>query len=443
MQLVFITSKRQFLYKNINSLPKCLLDELVLGLRIIQSMPTIKHEQIWKGQPLKFYTHKYLDEYTKVYPQCKGVLQNVDKIDDDDFCFVADIDYIVMTGVITLSVIAIRFKELGEVPLAFQYQLNLDFQKDNPQYESFVYTDIGIDFYLGEKDYQKRVCRFCGKTYKDYIVGSKRRFNPTTSSHALSWYLGNQHTWCYDECFECNNQFGTSLENNFNEYFSILRVLYRYKDRNGSNYLDDFSGMNFSIKNRQLSYTLGPDPIYRNPTELYLPNGDVELRLINKHEIVRADIYRCLVKYLIDCIPLRLLPFFSKTIDWVNGKIRGEQLPRIFHNDQLAQVYSKPYLKVFIRKDNNIALPFCIGELRFFENLMIFAVPFCQPKDYCHESLDMALENYVSSHYPNIPLKDESFIEEEKTYPCQHLIVDSQSFQRLRNGGSICLPVLS
>lgn len=440
MQLLFITSSRQFLYKNLKNLPSEDKSLLRNELHIVESISIILHEQIWKGQPLKFMTHTILDIQIDKQPQYKGVLANVDEINDDDFCFVVDMDYLNMTEAISLCVMSIMLKD-GLVPPAPAYSFALDFQKKIDKYNSQIFTDIGYDYYIGEQDVTKRVCRFCGLTNSTPYNGNKHRFKQHPSAHAISWFLGNKNTWCFDECNHCNNKFGVTIEQDFNNYFSILRVLYRSKSRKNHD-LDDYEGLNFNIQNRRLSFFTGPDPIYGQLTEFPIDERHTEIILIDNKETVRANMYRCLVKYVINCLPLVQLPNFQRTIEWVNGDIKGERLPRVFHNDQLSEVYDKPWLKIFIRKDEDRSFPYCIGELKFYENVMFFAIPYCQTKDDDNESLDKAMENFIRTYRADIPLKDERFDEEKKTHSCQHLVIDNTSLGLLKRGKQVTLPAV-
>lgn len=416
-------------------------DEVFLRkeLHIVFSMPVVLHDQIWKGQPLKFKTHRALDAQIDRMPQYRGVLSNIDCVEDDDFCFAADMDYLNMTDAISLCVMAIELKN-GNVPLAQTYIFSLDFQKKIDKYNSQVFTDIGYDYFIGEQDAQKRICRFCGLTNLT-PYGNKQRFNQRPSAHALSWFLGNKHTWCCDECNSCNEKFGATIERDFNQYFSILRVLYRLKSRE-NNDLDDYEGLNFKIEKRKLSFFQGPDPIYGQPTEFPQEDGHTEIILIDKQKTIRANMYRCLVKYVINCLPFVQIPYFKRTIEWVNGDIKGERLPRIFHNDQLPVVYDKPWLKIFIRKDDDHSYPYCIGELRFYENIMFFAVPYCQTKDDDNDSLDKAMENFIRTYQTDILLKDETFDDESSTHSCQHIIIDNKSLYMLKHGWQVVLPAM-
>jgi hypothetical protein len=113
---------------------------------------------------------------------------------------------------------------------------------------------------------------------------------------------------------------------------------------------------------------------------------------------------------------------FSATIEWVRGKKHPghHHLPPVYRIETLSNV-QYPTLSVYIRKDNKKDLPYCIGELRFMENLYVFALPYCKGHDVVNAQMSQPLARFVAQRYPRYDFTIENFCDDEEKMITSHV----------------------
>ena len=184
------------------------------------------------------------------------------------------------------------------------------------QYRTFEFYGKGEKVYIGERDKEKRVCRFCGKRIPEVsFSGSK--------SHAISEFLGNKSLICLEECNTCNSKFGKTIEPAFSWMLSPMLSLLSIKGKNGYR---KTRGKHFVIE-------------HRKPSDVKLfylkfeSQGTVidGVRRFDASSIkyIPQDVYKCLCKYVISLIDSKFLPYFQETINWINSTTRYCKLPKI------------------------------------------------------------------------------------------------------------------
>ena len=235
------------------------------------------------------------------------------------------------------------------------------------QFDIYAYGVDGVKEIIGEPDKEKRICRFCRKPGKPYAH----------ISHAVPEAIGNKLLICAEECDECNEEL-KEVEDNFTHLMDFRRAMYGIsgKERTASP----------KIKGR--NYTIAPDaegsPILfiKQSTEPVnvLPDGRKTFKFNHSTPVVDQDIYRALVKMVIDLVPNERLPHFQKTIDWVkkiNPGVIPDALPSVYYGElPMGNMFKQPILYLFFRKGDDMTVPYCTAILFTTDVAYQFVVPY-------------------------------------------------------------------
>lgn len=218
---------------------------------------------------------------------------------------------------------------------------------------------------IGEPDKDKRICRFCGK--KNDEVSFKK------VAHAISEALGNKKIIGYEECDNCNDKFGAGIENDLILYLDLYRLFFGIKGKNG---VPKLKGKNYQIENNgtiEIKQYLETDEIDKN--------DDLNIKLKTNKKIISQNIYRTLSKYALSVVNKEHLPYFKKTIDWINGDTSIDNLPRIGILKTYELFSRHPTLVVYIRKNDNKKLPYAVAEFRFTFLVFVYIIPLSNKDD--------------------------------------------------------------
>ena len=95
-----------------------------------------------------------------------------------------------------------------------------------PHYSMHLFDGSSrITTYIGNRDGEKRVCRFCHQAVPDTLFKHK--------SHAISEALGYKSVICNEECDECNERFSRTIEPDVVNMNSFLLSLYGVSGKKG------------------------------------------------------------------------------------------------------------------------------------------------------------------------------------------------------------------
>ncbi|WP_026968203.1 HNH endonuclease [Algoriphagus terrigena] len=210
-----------------------------------------------------------------------------------------------------------------------------------------------------------RVCRFCG--------GQNGQFDATgglvsfrNKAHVIPESLGNKKLVSIDECDNCNSKFGRGIEQSLLEYFSVFRALNEIKGKGGKKKLVGKDFVFHPEKGFEIKY---PGNIDENTQSL-------NLKLKTNSSFIPQDVYRSLVKMIINVLDNPELASVQRTIDWVNGNFSAGLLPNIMIAQSHDFYVNDPMLVTYRRRINEHAFPHVVGEFRFTDISLCFVVPF-------------------------------------------------------------------
>lgn len=228
------------------------------------------------------------------------------------------------------------------------------------QYEIFAF-DESTRKKIGEPDKTKRICRFCGKGSEEETFRKV--------AHSISEALGNKKIITNDECDSCNEKFGSGIENDLILYLNLYRNVFGIKGKNG---VPKLKGKNIEIENNgtiEIKQVLTDE-------ELNDPNrDDLKVKMESFQTITIQNIYRSLSKYALGVIDAGKLESFKETINWINGEFEVTTLPKVAMLKSFELFSHHPKIVVYIRKNKDQNLPYCVAEFRFTFLSFVYIIP--------------------------------------------------------------------
>lgn len=261
-----------------------------------------------------------------------------------------------------------RMQHLGFRPVhnaAFHHYSMLD---NCFQYLSYGYD--GIEEWIGEEVIDKRVCRFCGKSYPEV--------NFDKVAHAVQDALGNKLLFCYEECDTCNHDLAP-IEDNFRKIMDFRRAMYHIP-RKGTTSSPKVVGKTFIVRPDRNGF---PELFIMEES---IPRGvnrakPFYMHLESKDSMSNEGMYMALCKMVIDMLPSSELIHFENTIKWItsNGMWAPDSLPSIWLSvlptDNI--VYPQPVLDIFLNNKGQMPnSPYCTGILWIYDIAYMFVMPF-------------------------------------------------------------------
>lgn len=277
------------------------------------------------------------------------------------------------------------------------------------KYETYSYGLLTEKIYIGEKDPNARICRFCEKT------GVNRFKN---ESHAIMESLGNKLLLCNEECDECNTLFEEKrgVENNLYRFLEINRTLSRVPGKNSRKHC--LEGWNFCIRpdeDKSMPVVFIKQEEIINDVYNGAPTGRV--LLFNKGEISFYGLFKALVKIAVDMIPPSKFSHFVNTGKWVHGDVGDLDFPHFLYGEH-DEFFEQPVLDLFFRTNHSPSFsPYCTAILYIFDAIFIYMIPFCDIDgnvNLSNESLHAHWDYFKKKQYLNIA-EWEEFDSNDKT----------------------------
>lgn len=332
----------------------------------------------------KEFLIEYFSELARHNPEFHGIVQSIKNEPENNFFMIFHLgngkplpqeqfDKIDLYVEAIHRVENIKKLELNELPIEEinkLYQIYINYYQEhlNPFEELYVYTSIKSNSKVttkisSQEGVEVKRCRFCFK-YSPEVTFKKK-------AHAISRGLGNISIFCLDECDECNEHFGTTVENDLMVFLSVQRMSVVNKAL-------EVPYENVKLKND------GSITIIENISETIVEHEDcAELTLEPKDKFIPKNLYKALCKVALSIISEQEdLDCLKDTIKWVRSTelTSHDSLMNIgiFH-----EVNAEHHVKIHIwtRKGGNEILPFKIIRLEIGQTSIVYALPFASNQD--------------------------------------------------------------
>lgn len=322
--------------------------------KIIRVTETIKAE-------LKQLRKEFLQD--KVYQEHKRLIsqlyERISSLKNDELFFIYRIVYSLPRHDMPYRICAeLQYVKQGKT----KEEADSWFKKE----ADLFYKEYEVGYYCkikqGEQKRDKRVCRFCGKRMPETTFNKDAHVVPESIG-------GSKEQLCYEECDNCNKEFGEGIEKNLCRWFDFRRSLYRIRKKSGG--VPKAYGQNYVIEDGQINI-------------LVEEIQDNKVKVLGAELVTLQGIYRALCKIAIDLIDSEHLNRLQTTIKWVRT---GN--PKSGHYPQIAQLLNMPYatspsVYIFTRRDGldkeNAPLHFCI--LHIFDLAFLYILPHVDGRVY-------------------------------------------------------------
>lgn len=213
--------------------------------------------------------------------------------------------------------------------------------------------------FIGEKDKNKRGCRFCGKSVPE--VSFKK------IAHAIPEGLGNKTLIDNEECDECNLRFGNGLDNELIDYFSFHRGIFNIKGKNGT-VKNKFN--NGYITKDENGIVLASQNIITDKSD-----KPETVEFLSEKKIIPQNIYKALARISIGTIKSFDSEVYKKLLFWINEvDFFYDALPKIALMCSPAMYTEQPNIINYTLKTEE-DLPFLVSELHLKFLVLVYIVP--------------------------------------------------------------------
>lgn len=338
-------------------------DMLLIFARVDENEKIVVESLQKNSSEIKEKIEIFTDKYKSKLPQLNGIPAYFRKLkENEQFFFLPNIKSDTIDNLKLYDYL--RATEKGKSFEEIHKQTTDLFGELLKKYQIKVYGDKRIS--IGEPIKSKRLCRFCNNERPNISFNNK--------AHAISEGLGNKTLILFDECDVCNSDFSKNVEQDLIQYLALFRTIFDVKGKGGSK---KFDGQNFNLKNEnKVILTFNGDG--ERPESFSMP---YKVKLQTRDPITLQNIYKSLCKYFLSVIDNEYLPAFKKTIDWINGKIQIENLPKIGEMISYHSFSMQPRIATYIRIIDDKSFPFAVGELYFTCILFVFIIPLSDRDD--------------------------------------------------------------
>lgn len=267
-------------------------------------------------------------------------------------------------------------------------------------YKRYCFSELAYGYgsekvYVGHNKYSERTCRFCGKKYPDV------RFKDD-NAHAIPDGLGNKLLFCHDECTSCNNRLNNAFEKDFVVYLDIRRAEAGIK---GKRKIPTVYGHNYKLDGAKKELSISKYAILGETDSTYL------IKLEGASEIEHINLYKALVKFVINLSEEDMLPNFATAIRWLNGEFIPPVIPDVWYCYNIpTDAVSQPRIRIYRRNDGLTykSGPYCLVELDIIDLTFVFIMPFA---DKGHFLTNDKVEPFIN-HF--ITIADKAIIGREQ-----------------------------
>ena len=238
--------------------------------------------------------------------------------------------------------------------------------------------------YVGHDKYSERTCRFCGKKSPDV------KFKDD-NAHAIPDGLGNKLLFCHDECTSCNNRLNNAFEKDFVVYLDIRRAEAGIK---GKKKIPTVYGHNYKLDGENKELSVSEYAILEETDSTY------SLKLEGAAEIEHINLYKSLVKFVINLAEEDMLPHFSKAVGWLNGDFIPPVVPDVWYCYHIpTDAVAQPRIRIY-RRNAGLSYksgPYCLVELDIIDLTFVFIMPFTDGGHYLtNDKVKPFIDRFIS-----------------------------------------------
>lgn len=247
-------------------------------------------------------------------------------------------------------------------------KVNFKWKRVNRNYFIKNYDLVWTNLFNNEQtiiiDDRNDTCRFCGKTKKEVKF--------TNKCHAVPEFLGNKIIITKNECDNCNHKYANLLEDELSKFTLPTRLMTRVYGKNG---IPKYKNNNSRMEFLNIFKIKATEEFLKIDEE----NKNIELKFkVQTFTPIKA--YKALVRIALNCLPKEYFDKF-KNIEWLENDedLNGATgLYTTIINEFFPIMPPSFNICLFIRKKENIKVPYCQMVLQFNNNFIQVIIPFLE-----------------------------------------------------------------
>ncbi len=227
------------------------------------------------------------------------------------------------------------------------------------EYAQAFYEDNYIQIF--ERDFativrQKRqkpeLCRFCKRSASQVTFKSR--------AHAIPNSIGNTAIFCVDECDDCNQLFGSTIENDFGNWSSLHRTIAQISGKTGPPKFKTKKGSRIETIDSVITVTSAKD---QEIIEIDETNNRVKVTV--ELPFAPVGVYKTFCKIALSLLPKNDLVAYADLCNWIRGSVEFPDPRCIISQTCLSGRLVNPgRATIFRKKDSASGLPKCPSHLR-------------------------------------------------------------------------------
>ena len=248
-----------------------------------------------------------------------------------------------------------------------------------------------------EQNFEKRVCRFCGRTYNEGAT-----FNHI--SHAISESLGNKHIFTNHECDECNQKF-SKLEQHIANFLSGMLYVYGIE---GKKTKKNPTGIRkIETPEYKLTEKDGTKVVNAKCQDLIKLVEELEQNRtfsfktsLKFDKFIPFNVYKSFCKFALSLFDDTDFSHFSKLTNWVNGEGILPFVPKVLMAP-FSMTNEHPKFAYFTQQTDSRA-PYSVGM--FFISYLVFLVEFPSDNIFDNSEVELhikPLQSLAGALFPN------------------------------------------
>lgn len=250
--------------------------------------------------------------------------------------------------------------------------------------------------FIGNKE--KRKCRFCGK--------EKGETTFKKVAHAIPELVGNKVLISFEECDECNEIFA-GLENELANYIFFERSTGGIRGKKGIPKYKNKKGLSVEFDKETENRLIVQDLI--DSGNMIEDETDNSFTLkAERPPFVPIAVYKCLVKMALSVMPLKYLPYFWVTFDWILEKEHLKQQGLVLKIFEQFIPGVKPFngVEMYLalkREESEENTPFCVFSICIGNKCYQVYLPFAGPDTIEEEGREMVYKLFPSKYALALP----------------------------------------
>lgn len=320
---------------------------------------------------IKTKFEEFFKKYKQSYPRLNALKKCLSSIKENEYICILP----TWIKVDTITIINI-LEEL--------HKLNgVEFEKTEEPFINLFSKHYNMDILgisqlkIGHKNKNDRICRWCKRSVDSNPPASFKKV-----AHAISEALGNKNLILLDECDDCNEKFGKTIEKSLITSLSFFNTFWGVVGKDGVPKIKSKDIVIENIGNNKSQIIVSKEEM------LKLKDGLPSSISYLYGKLIKQDIYKALCKFALSALTdEQLLGKFDWTIQWITSNLYVKKTPVVKQIISDLHAMQNPVIQIFTRKSNETDLPQMFAMFYYNNLVYSYIVPTSETElnKFCNE----------------------------------------------------------